>query len=60
MTTSKKQKADELRAKLAQYRSLAKEFPDGMTAKNIRLLSAEAEQELRKHGEDAEPTAKAL
>ena len=35
MTTTKKQKADELRAKLAQYRSLAKEFPDGMTAKNI-------------------------
>ena len=51
MTASKKQKADDLRAKLAQYRSLAREFPDGMTAKNIRFLSAEVEQELRKYGE---------
>jgi hypothetical protein len=55
MTTNNKLKAAELRAKLALYRSLAKEFPDGMTAKNIRFLSAEVEQDLRKHGEDAEP-----
>jgi hypothetical protein len=29
-----------LRAQLAQYCSLAKEFPDGMTARNIELLSS--------------------
>jgi hypothetical protein len=27
---------------------LAKEFSDGMTAKNIRLLSSEIDEELRK------------
>ena len=44
-----------LRAKFENYRLLSRQFPDGMTAKNIRLLSAEVEQELRKYGEDAEP-----
>ena len=44
-----------LRAKLERYRLLSRQFPDGMTAKNIRLLSAEVEQELRKYGEDADP-----
>jgi hypothetical protein len=37
---------------LALYRSLAKEFPDGMTVKNIRLLSSDVEEELRELGED--------
>jgi hypothetical protein len=44
-----------LRAKLENYRLLSIQFPDGMTAKNIRLLSAEVEQELRKYDEDAAP-----
>ena len=30
-------------------------FPDGMTARNIRLLLAEIERELRKYLEDADP-----
>jgi hypothetical protein len=32
-----------LRAKLEWYRLLSRQFPDGMTAKNIRLVSAEVE-----------------
>ena len=44
-----------LRAKLERYRLLSRQFPDGTTAKNIRLLSAEVEKELRKYGEDADP-----
>jgi hypothetical protein len=44
-----------LQAQLEKYRLLSRQFPDGMTAKNLRLLSTEVEQELRKYGEDAEP-----
>jgi len=37
----------ELRAKLARCRKLAEEFPEGLTAKNIRELEAEIRRQLQ-------------
>jgi hypothetical protein len=37
----------ELRAKLARCRRLAQEFPEGLTAVNIRQLETEIQQQLQ-------------
>jgi hypothetical protein len=37
----------ELEAQLARCRALAREFPDGPTARNLRDLARELEQKLR-------------
>jgi hypothetical protein len=44
------QKQD-LKAKLEQCRRLASQFPEGVTAQNLRELAAELEQKLRKMDE---------
>jgi hypothetical protein len=43
----KRQQRRELDDRLARCRKLACEFTEGMTAKNLRELAAEIEQEIR-------------
>jgi hypothetical protein len=40
-------------AKLESYRLLSLQFPDGLTAKNIRELASNVALELRKYGQES-------
>jgi hypothetical protein len=47
LSTSLRDRKQELEAKLAKYRAMAQEFSLGVTSKNINELADEVEQELR-------------
>ncbi len=45
---SKDQIKQNLEAKLASCKTLAREFPEGVTARNLREITTELEREIRK------------
>ena len=49
------EKRQDLEAKLAQCRRLASQFPEGITADNLRALAGELEQKLRELDEQGCP-----